>query len=321
MSSIQQSDLNVLTSYYRDLSDIRADRKFFPVNSKNYPLCHTLLAVNKKSNRLQLIQRDKITCWNLFKRLFNRGELAYLDFSLRSAASYLNKYDWTPYKTQDSTVFKAVCAIANRWARHSFSRNAWNSWGSSLDGDTVLLDKLSEDKSIHGMPFKVNPETEVCDLGNQIRRRANQCNQFIWNELKARALSPRRHARQNIPDEKTRDKIMDATSALNALDKGNDALDRRICPITKAFIEENGKISELNPHDLVSPYLQTIKKICFVSKTLRTAERQQKIIQGTHAAIPNIDTDFIDLTHQKFVPLTEAEETACVRKSAGRAPA
>jgi hypothetical protein len=247
VDQIKPNDIDVLASYQQAVEINRETRVKFPSGTKKsstlYKPTPILLGVLKQKGELKLVKVEQkdITCSNLFLRIFGYGKLAHIDFSLKTVAGYLEKFNWTVIKDKKDEdrslflAFKGVCSIANRWARH-------NSRDGFLDGNTILLDYLSEEVAIKGFPFKINSQTEVCDLGNQVRRTINLL----------------KHASLSTPDIEKRQIYVNASNLLKSLDRDNRFSDRAFVPITTLRLNDE---SILPCHHLLPQNLDMIKAV------------------------------------------------------------
>lgn len=266
----------VLSNYHLSIADNRKIRGPFGSGSEHYKPDPALLGLETKNGRTKLITvvRRDINCLNLFLRIFGYGKLAHIDYSLKSVIGYLEKFDWIAYNQSSEAqrvkeVYSAVCAIANRWARHSSSRH------SNLDGDTKLLDLLSVKTVIKGVTFNINPATEVCDLGNQIRR---------------------------VCQTRDRKELFASQIYLQGLDRDGDSVDRILVPVTRLQLKDK---TVLSSHALVLPsHLDTIDKIQFI---IRGGD--ENTANTVKTSLDNcISSDLTSVTVEKYRKLTDLEE-------------
>jgi hypothetical protein len=278
INQINISDIDPLANYQQAVEENRQRRVSFPVGSQKEQyfykpttiLLGVLKANGKSEEKLVIVQREDITCVNLFLRYFGRGKLAHTSFSLKTVAGYLGKFDWTGIKDKKDEdrsllAFKGVCSIANRWARHSPSREG------QLDGETTLLKHLSEEKTIKDFSFQINSQTEVCDIGNQIRRSI---------------------------DERARNSFLAAQTTsiwLKGLDRDNRLVDRYVVPVTRLQLKDG---SILSSHDLVPKDLNAIDKVQFIFRIQpSSAQAQQELHDMVEIHLPK---DLSVVVHERY---------------------
>ncbi len=81
--------------------------------------------------KIVTLSRNEVTCWQMFLRLFNCGNLARFQVHLTEVADYLNRYDWSKAKELqgDTTLKQAsgkVCVLANKALLHKYSETLFN---------------------------------------------------------------------------------------------------------------------------------------------------------------------------------------------------